>query len=34
VPRQLGDCYVESDREAFVRGRILALVEFISTLQQ
>ena len=34
APRQLGEYYVEADREAFVRGRILALVEYISTLQQ
>jgi hypothetical protein len=34
APRQLGEYYVEADREAFVRGRILALVEYLSTLQQ
>ena len=34
APRQLGDYYTEADRDAFVRGRILALVEYISTLQQ
>jgi mono/diheme cytochrome c family protein len=30
----LGDYYLPEDQEAFVRGRILALVEYISTLQQ
>jgi mono/diheme cytochrome c family protein len=32
--RQLGDYYSGADQEAFVRGRILALVEHISTLQK
>lgn len=34
APRQLGDYYSEADQQAFVRGRILALVEYISTLQK
>jgi mono/diheme cytochrome c family protein len=34
APRQLGDFFTEADRETFVRGRILALVEYISTLQK
>jgi mono/diheme cytochrome c family protein len=34
VPRLLGEFYGPADQEAFVRGRILALIEFISTLQQ
>ena len=31
---QLGELYSAADQEAFVRGRILALIEYISTLQQ
>ena len=34
APRQLGEFYTDADREAFIRGRILALVEYISTLQK
>jgi mono/diheme cytochrome c family protein len=34
APGLLGEYYSEADREAFVRGRILALVEYISTLQK
>ena len=34
APRQLGEYHSDADREAFVRGRILALVEHISTLQK
>lgn len=34
APGQLGEYYSEADREAYVRGRILALVEYISTLQE
>lgn len=34
VPSQLGEMYTPADREAFVRGRILALIEHISTLQK
>jgi mono/diheme cytochrome c family protein len=33
-PRMLGEYYGPEDQEAFVRGRILALIEYISTLQQ
>lgn len=33
-PRMLGEFYGAEDQEAFVRGRILALIEYISTLQQ
>lgn len=32
--KALGDYYMPEDQEAFVRGRILALVEYISTLQE
>jgi mono/diheme cytochrome c family protein len=34
APFQLGEMYSPADQEAFVRGRILALIEYISTLQQ
>jgi cytochrome c553 len=34
APRMLGEFYGPDDQEAFVRGRILALIEFISTLQK
>lgn len=34
APAMLGDYYSPSDQDAFVRGRILALIEYISTLQQ
>lgn len=34
APDALGPYYLPSDREAFVRGRILALVEYLSTLQE
>ena len=34
APEQLGYDYLPSAEEAFVRGRILALVEYISTLQK
>jgi mono/diheme cytochrome c family protein len=34
TPRMLGEFYGPEDQEAFVRGRILALIEYISTLQQ
>jgi mono/diheme cytochrome c family protein len=34
APAQLGEFFAPGDREAFVRGRILALVEYVSTLQQ
>lgn len=34
APQQLGWDFLPSDRDAFVRGRILALVEYISTLQE
>ncbi len=34
APEQLGFDYTGADRDAFVRGRILALVEYISTLQE
>lgn len=30
----LGEYFTEEDREAFVRARILALVEYISTIQE
>lgn len=30
---QLGEMYSPSDQQAFVRGRILALIEYVSTLQ-
>ena len=33
APQMLGDMFTPADQEAFVRGRILALVEYISTLQ-
>jgi mono/diheme cytochrome c family protein len=33
APEALGPLYATADKEAFVRGRILALVEYISTLQ-
>jgi mono/diheme cytochrome c family protein len=33
APDQLGWDYSPEDREQFVRGRILALIEYISTLQ-
>ncbi len=33
APEMLGDLYTPADQETFVRGRILALVEFVSTLQ-
>jgi mono/diheme cytochrome c family protein len=32
--KMLGDFYLPEDQEAFVRGRILALIEYISTLQE
>lgn len=34
APAQLGEFYSQGDQQAFVRGRILALVEYISTLQK
>ncbi|WP_343081954.1 c-type cytochrome [Ostreiculturibacter nitratireducens] len=34
TPAALGWEYSQQDQEAFVRGRILALTEYISTLQQ
>jgi CxxC motif-containing protein (DUF1111 family) len=34
APAYLGEMWMPGDREAFVRGRILALVEYISTLQE
>lgn len=34
APDALGYYYTEDDAEAFIRGRILALVEYISTLQK
>ena len=34
APAQLGEMFSPSDREAFVRGRLLALIEHISTLQE
>lgn len=34
APEMLGDYYTPADQQAFVRGRILALIEYISTLQQ
>ncbi len=34
APRMLGEYYSPADQEMFVRGRILALIEYISTLQQ
>ncbi len=34
APALLGDLWIPSDREALVRGRILALIEYISTLQE
>ena len=34
APEALGPYYLPSDKEAFVRGRILALVEYLSTLQE
>ena len=34
APKQLGLDYSPMDREAFVRGRILALIEYISTFQE
>jgi hypothetical protein len=34
APEWLGDYQMPGDREAFVRGRILALIEHISTLQE
>jgi mono/diheme cytochrome c family protein len=34
APRMLGEYSMPGDEEAFVRGRILALVEYISTLQE
>ena len=34
APGALGYYYTEDDADAFVRGRILALVEYISTLQK
>ncbi len=33
APGLMGEMWSPGDREAFVRGRILALVEYISTLQ-
>lgn len=33
APAMLGEMYSVADQEAFVRGRILALIEHISTLQ-
>ena len=33
APTMLGEMYSPADQEAFVRGRILALIEHISTLQ-
>ena len=34
APQMLGEYYGPGDQAAFVRGRILALVEYISTLQK
>jgi mono/diheme cytochrome c family protein len=34
APRMLGEFYGPADQETYVRGRILALIEYISTLQQ
>lgn len=34
APRQLGEIYTTEHRDAFIRGRILALIEYISTLQE
>jgi len=34
TPSQLGEMYSPADRDAFVRGRMLALIEHLSTLQQ
>lgn len=34
APTWLGEMAMPGDREAFVRGRILALIEYVSTLQQ
>ena len=34
APEMLGDYYTPEDQAVFVRGRILALIEYISTLQQ
>jgi len=34
APEALGPYYSAADKEAFVRGRILALIEYISTLQE
>lgn len=33
APRMLGEFYSESDQEAFVRARVLTLIEYVSTLQ-
>ena len=33
APAMLGEIYSSADQESFVRGRILALIEYISTLQ-
>lgn len=34
APAMLGEMYTAADQEAFVRGRILALIEHVSTLQE
>lgn len=34
APRLLGEFYSPSDQELFIRGRILALIEYISTIQE
>lgn len=34
APAQLGEMFSPADREAFTRGRLLALIEHISTLQE
>jgi mono/diheme cytochrome c family protein len=34
APSQLGEMYSQADQQAFAQGRILALIEYISTLQE
>jgi hypothetical protein len=34
APSWLGEIWAPGDRDSFVRGRILALIEYVSTLQE